>query len=282
MNKNKLPDWIKVKKYNKQNYIKTSDLIKKNDINTVCVEANCPNRYECFSKKTATFMILGNICTRNCKYCNVKKGKPGPVDNKEPKKIADAVKKLGLKYVVITCVTRDDIEDHGISQFVKTIKEIRKIDKYCKIEILISDLNGNCNSLKKVLDEKPYVLNHNIEIVKNLFPKLRPKGSFETSIELLKKAKEIRPRLKTKSGFMIGLGETKKQIFETLIELRNADCDIVTIGQYLQPSKNHALVKKYYSPKEFEDIENQAKKIGISKVISGPLVRSSYKADKLI
>jgi len=276
-----LPTWIKVKPYDKEAYVKTKNLVEKNKINTVCIEANCPNRYECFSKGTATFMILGDVCTRNCLYCNVKKGRPKPVDKNEAKRIAMAVKKLDLRYVVITCVTRDDLSDGGAEQFVETIKEIRKVNPNSKIELLISDLNGNWKALKKIIDAKPDVINHNIEVVKEHFPKLRPKGSYFLSLLLLKKTKEINPKIKTKSGFMVGFGENEKQIIQTLKDLRKTKCDIVTIGQYLQPSTSHFKVKKYYTPNEFKKIEKTAKAMGFGKVMAGPLVRSSYHAGEV-
>ncbi|MEM2956424.1 MAG: lipoyl synthase [Candidatus Pacearchaeota archaeon] len=274
----KLPNWIKIKDFNKDSYLETFNLVSKSRLHTVCVEANCPNRYECFSNKTATFMILGDTCTRNCKYCNIKKGIPNLVDKNEPERIAKAVKKLKLNYVVITSVTRDDLKDGGAGHFVKTVKEIRKINPKCKIELLISDLKGNWDSLKKIVDSKPDLVNHNVEVAKILFPKLRPKGSYKLSIELLKRAKKINPVITTKSGFMIGLGETKKQIIQTLKDLKEAQVDIVTIGQYLSPSSKHAKIKKFYNPKEFQEIKSIAKKIGLKKVIAGPLIRSSYNA----
>ena len=274
----KLPDWIKVKSFDRKKYSETLDLIDKNKINTVCIEANCPNRYECFSKKTATFMILGKTCTRNCAYCNVKHGKPEAIDEKEPKRTAEAVKKLKLKYAVITCVTRDDLKDGGASQFVKTVNEIREINPKCKIELLISDLDGNLNALKKIIDLKPEVINHNIEIVKELFKDMRPNGKYERSIELLRQIKKINPKIKTKSGLIVGLGEKKEQIIETINDLREAGCDILTISQYLQPSEKHAKIKNFYTPKEFNEFANIGKSIGFLHVESGPMVRSSYHA----
>ncbi len=276
------PPNLSIESYDRTAYVKTKELIEKNNLTTVCVEANCPNRYECFSKGTATFMILGDTCTRNCLYCNVKSGRPAEVDADEPARIAKAIKKLNLKYAVITCVTRDDLPDGGGGQFVNTIKEIRKLTPDCRIEVLISDLKGNWNSLKGIINAKPDVLNHNIETVRGLFPRLRPKGSYETSIELLRRAKEMDPGIKTKSGFMLGFGETGVQIIKTLKDLKKARCDIVTVGQYLQPSPNHYKVKKYYTPREFNRIRNKAKELGIERIVSGQLVRSSYKAGDVI
>ncbi len=275
-----VPKNIQIPDYDRTAYVKTKELIEKNNLTTVCIEANCPNKYECFSKKTATFMILGDTCTRNCRYCNIKSGKPRKVDAGEPTRIAKAIKKLNLKYAVITCVTRDDLQDGGAGQFVNTIKEIRKLNPDCKIEVLISDLKGNWNSLKQIIDAKPDVLNHNIETVRELFPILRPEGNYDVSLILLKKAKEFNPNMKIKSGFMLGLGEKINQIVQTMSDLKGAGCDIVTIGQYLQPSKKHFKVKKYYSSEEFKKIEEKAKQIGINQISAGSLVRSSYNARK--
>ncbi|MEM7816006.1 MAG: lipoyl synthase [Candidatus Aenigmatarchaeota archaeon] len=275
-----LPQWIGVKPYDKESYLKTKSLLDECGLNTVCIEADCPNRYECFSNGTATFIILGDTCTRNCLYCNIKKGIPKPVDKKEPERIASAVRKLNLKYVVVTCVTRDDLKDGGAGHFANTVKEIRKSNPNCRIELLVSDFKGNWNALKKVLDAKPYAINHNIEVARELFPKLRPKGSYEISLELLRKVKETNPGIITKSGFMVGVGETKSQIIQTLKDLKKAGCDIVTIGQYLQPENSVFPVKKYYTKNEFKSIEKKAKEIGFKKVLAGPLVRSSYMAEK--
>ncbi len=274
----KIPSWIKIKDFDKEKYQKMLFLLKKYKINTVCIEANCPNRYECFSGGTATFLILGDICTRNCLYCNIKKGKPKPLDKEEPKRIAKIVEKLNLDYVVITCVTRDDLEDYGVGQFVETVKEIKNLNKKCKIELLISDLGGKWKYLKKLLACKPNVINHNIEVVKTLFGSLRPKGNYLLSLELLKRVKEEEKYIITKSGFMVGLGENLKEVYQTIADLKKVKCDIVTIGQYLQPSKKHYPVKKFYSPHEFNLIKKYANNLGFKKVVCGPLVRSSYKA----
>ncbi len=274
-----LPDWIKIGRYDKKKYLKTLDIINEDNLTTVCLEANCPNRYECFARNTATFMILGDVCTRNCRYCNIKKGRPKSVDSEEPKRIAIAVRKMGLDYAVITCVSRDDLPDSGTGQFVKTIKAIKKINPDCKVEVLISDLQGNWIALKQIIKAKPDVINHNLEAVKDIFTLVRPEGDYELSLELLRKTKKIAAGIKTKSGFMLGLGENDKQITETLNNLKRCDCDIVTIGQYLQPSPKHFPVKKYYSSGEFKKIESIAKKIGIKHISAGPLARSSYKAN---
>jgi len=275
---NKLPSWIKVKAYNRKKYTQMLSLLRKNNLNTVCIEANCPNRYECFSNGTATFMILGNICTRNCLYCNVETGEPKEVDAEEPKRIAKAVKELKLNYVVITCVTRDDLEDCGAEQFVKCVKEIRNANPNCRIELLISDLKGDYNYLEKIINIAPDVINHNIEVVKHLFPTLRPQASYECSLYILKTIKKINPNIITKSGLMVGLGETKQQIMHTFKDLKEVGTDILTIGQYLQPTKQHAKVEKYYTSDEFDKFTRNALSLGFKKVFSGPLVRSSYRA----
>ncbi len=269
---------IQIPEFDRKEYVKTKELIEQNNLTTVCIEANCPNRYDCFSKRTATFMILGDTCTRNCLYCNIKTGTPVKVDADEPARIANAIKKLNLKYAVVTCVTRDDLPDGGARQFVNTIKEIRKLTHDCKVEVLISDLKGDWNSLKEIIDAKPDVLNHNIETVRELFPKVRPNGSYDVSLMLLKKAKEFNPRIKIKSGFMLGFGEKMSQIVQTISDLKNAGSDIVTIGQYLQPSKKHFKMKKQYTAGEFKEIKEKAKELGVKQIVAGPLVRSSYKA----
>ncbi len=274
-----LPPWIKIEKYDKGKYLKTLDIINENKLNTVCLEANCPNRYECFARGTATFMILGDVCTRNCRYCNIKKGWPKSVDSEEPRRIAIAIKKMGLDCAVITCVTRDDLPDGGADQFVRTIKAIKKNNPNCKIEVLISDLQGNWTALKQIIKAEPDVINHNLETVKDIFTLVRPKGNYNLSLNLLQKIKEFSPSLKIKSGFMIGLGENNEQITGTLADLKKNNCDIVTIGQYLQPSPKHFPVKKHYRPLEFKKIEAIARKIGIEEIFAGPLVRSSYKAN---
>ncbi|KYK26508.1 lipoyl synthase [Thermoplasmatales archaeon SG8-52-1] len=275
------PDWLKVKIGGGKNFVKMKSLLRNAKLHTICEEAKCPNIAECFGNRTAVFLILGDICTRNCKYCNVKHGAPDQINSNEPKEVAESVKELGLGYVVITSVTRDDLDDGGGSFFHKTIKEVKKINKNCKLEVLIPDFNGNFGSLKNVVNAKPDVINHNIEVVQDLFPEIRPEGNYKISIQLLKNIKDINKNIKSKSGFMIGLGENKDQILKTMIDLRNANVDFLTIGQYLQPTKNHAEIKKYYTPKEFEELKNIAIDLGFKHVESGPLVRSSYHAERV-
>jgi lipoic acid synthetase len=272
---------IKIKPFDRNKYREIRDQIREKKLNTVCMEANCPNRYECFSQGTATFMILGDICTRNCRYCNVRKGVPKRPNPEEPRIIRETIEKMNLNYAVITCVTRDDLEDGGAGHFCEVVKEIRKIPG-CKIELLISDLDGNFDALKRIVNSRPDVLNHNIEVVRDLFPKLRPKGSYELSLEILKRAKMESPELFTKSGFMVGLGETRKQIFATLRELLENQCNMVTIGQYLQPSSAHAKIEKFYTDQEFLELKTIALRMGFDGVESGVLVRSSYHAKDMV
>ena len=275
------PDWLKVKIGGGENYAKMKSILRNAKLHTICEEAKCPNIAECFGNGTSVFLILGDICTRNCKYCNVKHGIPKSLNYNEPKDVAESVRKLNLGYVVITSVTRDDLDDGGALFFYDTIKEIKSLNKKCKIEVLIPDFKGNIESLKTIVSAKPDVINHNIEVVQELFPDIRHQGNYKISIELLKNIKKIDNKLKSKSGFMIGLGETKDQILNTMNDLRKANVDYLTIGQYLQPTKNHAEISKYYTPNEFEELKNTAINIGFKHVESGPLVRSSYHAEKV-
>lgn len=270
------PDWLKIKINSEHRSV--SKLLRENELVTVCEEASCPNRMECFSKKTATFMILGSICTRNCRYCDVEAGVPGAVID-DSENIVKAIDTLGLKYVVVTSVTRDDLEDGGASQFVKTIEKVKAKD--CQIEVLIPDLQNNYVALKSIVDANPDVLNHNIEATKLQFPIVRPKGDYQGSLDVLKKVKEFNPDMVTKSGFMVGLGETKEEVFETLRDLREAGVDIVTIGQYLQPSKDNIEVSEYVTPKRFSEYAKYGMELGFQNVYSGPFVRSSYNAEEV-
>ena len=276
------PDWLRVKIGSGENYVRMKSLLRNAKLHTICEEARCPNIAECFGSGTAVFLILGDTCTRNCRYCYVKHGEPSSLNPNEPRDVAESVKKLGLRYVVITSVTRDDLEDGGANVFSETIKEIKKINKDCKIEVLIPDFKGRTESLKKIIFSKPDVINHNIEVVKNLFADIRPQGNYDTSLKILRDIKKIDKDLKTKSGFMIGLGETKYQILKTMKDLKETNVDFLTIGQYLQPSKNHVEIKKYYTPNEFEQFKKFAIDLGFKHVESGPLVRSSYHAEKAL
>lgn len=268
---------MKHAKFDKNKYLDTLNLLRRQNVNTVCVQANCPNRYECFADKTATFMILGNVCTRNCGYCNVKKGLPERVAD-EAGRIVETAKELGLDYVVVTSVTRDDLEDGGAERFAILVRALKQ-EAGCEVEVLIPDFQGDKKALHKVLDAEPDVVNHNIEVVKHYFDVLRPKGDYQVSLDLLSEVKKN--RIATKSGIMLGFGETKEQVLQTLQDLRLAGVDFVTIGQYLQPNPESFVVVKNYSPEEFEYFRSQARKMGFKGVASGRLVRSSYHAKEM-
>lgn len=275
----KKPEWLRIKMQGGNVSTKVQNLISDLSLNTVCDEANCPNRMECFQRGTATFMILGRNCTRNCTFCNVTKTKPDEVDPMEAEKIAKAVSKLGLKHTVITSVTRDDLEDQGANQFAKVVEEIRKSTPEVTIELLIPDMQGNKELIDIILNSEPNILNHNVETVPELYNKVRPMAVFERSIELLGYVKKTKPNIKTKSGMMLGLGETKEQVINVFKRLREVNCDILTLGQYLQPSKAHIPVVEYISPEQFDEYKKIALSMGFKKVASAPLVRSSYYAE---
>jgi lipoic acid synthetase len=255
--------------------------IRKLNLHTVCEEASCPNIGECFHRKTATFMIMGDVCTRACPYCDVKHGKPSPLDKKEPENIAKAVSKLGLRYVVITSVDRDDLEDGGASHFAKVVNKIRSVNPQCQIEVLIPDFKGNLDALKVIVDSKPNVINHNIETVPSLYKKLRHKGDYKLSLSIIENVKKFNNNILSKSGIMVGLGETKEEIISVMKDLVNVGCDIITIGQYLQPSLKHYPVQKYYTNQEFEELKKIGYELGFKEVYSGKLVRSSYRAEEV-
>ena len=276
----RLPVWMKVPMPGGPIY---SDLKKKltsAKLHTVCEEAMCPNIGDCWERKTATFMILGDICTRACSYCAVKTGMPSGLDLDEPNRLAETVEKLGLKYAVITSVNRDDLPDGGSFIFSQCIKKIRKKLPNCKIEVLIPDFCGNWDSLKTVIDANPETLNHNIETVERVFPRIRAKGDYKLSLELLDYTKKYNPKMVTKSGMMVGLGETLDEIIQTMKDLRSVGCNLLTIGQYLRPSQKHVALSKWYTPSEFEELADIALNLGFDNVASGPLVRSSYHADE--
>ena len=277
----RLPEYLKRPIIDTEKTRNVRRILKANCLNTVCENARCPNKNECYTKNTATFLIMGNVCTRNCRYCNIGCERPEPLDVNEPLHIAQAVKDLGLKYSVITSVTRDDLDDGGAEHFANCIKEIRKLSPDVKIEILTPDFKGKKEALDVIIKSHPEVFNHNIETVKSLFKTARPQGSYDCSIEVLKYIKNNSDIL-TKSGLMVGLGETVEQITETLTDLKNAGVDIVTIGQYIQPSKLHLEVAKYYAPEEFDELDKLAEKIGFEHRQIGPLVRSSYRAAELV
>ncbi len=277
----RLPDYLKRPIINTETTKTVRNILKNHCLNTVCENARCPNKNECYTKQTATFLIMGNVCTRNCRYCNISSGIPETLNENEPKEVANAIKELGLKYAVITSVTRDDINDGGAEHFARTIEEIRKISPETKIEILTPDFNGDKNSLDIIIKAMPEVFNHNIETTKQIFKKARPKGNYQTSLEVLKYVRD-NSNIKTKSGLMVGLGEIFEEIEETFKDLKNVGCDILTVGQYIQPSKKHLEVDKYYTLEEFEQIKNLAKKVGFKHFQIGPLVRSSYMAKDLV
>jgi lipoic acid synthetase len=276
------PDWLKVRIGGGENYTKVKTLLRSAKLHTICEEAKCPNIAECFGSGTAVFLILSNICTRNCRYCNVTHGTPGPLNDTEPGDIAESVKTLGLKYVVVTSVTRDDLNDGGASVFYKTVQAIRRVNQECHIEVLIPDFKGDSAAIQKVIAAAPDVINHNIEVVEDLFPLIRPQGNYQRSLEVLKTLKIKGKGIPVKSGLMVGLGESTEQIITTLHDLRAAGVDFLTLGQYLQPTCDHALVKKYYTPEEFLQLRIAAEQLGFAHVESGPLVRSSYHAQNAL
>lgn len=277
----RLPEFLKRPIIDTDTTRNVRKILKHNCLNTVCENARCPNKNECYTKNTATFLIMGNNCTRNCRYCNISCNRPEPLDPQEPKHIAKAVKDLGLKYAVITSVTRDDLPDGGAQHFANCIYEIRKISPDVKIEILTPDFKNKKEALDIIINAHPDVFNHNIETVKAVFKTARPQGNYDTSLEVLKYIKQ-NSDIQTKSGMMIGLGETFAQIKETIEDLYSVGCDILTIGQYIQPSKEHLPVAKYYSLEEYEELKKLAASIGIKNYQIGPLVRSSYNAASLV
>ena len=276
----KKPDWIRSKLSNSKEFFLTKTIVNKNNLVTVCQEANCPNITECWSKRHATFMIMGDTCTRACAFCDVKTGKPGKLDELEPIKISQAVKKLDLKHVVITSVDRDDLDDGGSNHFYQVINQTRKTNPNTTIEVLTPDFLRKGDAYKKVLEANPDVFNHNIETVPSLYLKVRPGSRYFASLELLKNAKKINKKVFTKSGIMVGLGETRDEILQVMDDLKSADVDFLTIGQYLQPSVKHFPLDRYYTPDEFKDLGDIAKAKGFLLVSSSPLTRSSYHADE--
>jgi len=280
MNKRK-PDWLRIKYRKNDQTEQVISLLKRLSLHTVCQEAMCPNLFECFNKKTATFMILGKNCTRNCTFCNVSKGNPDPVDDQEPDHILQAVKELGLKYVVVTSVTRDDLPDGGASQFIKVIKKLHDFSSNLLVEVLIPDFDGNREALKGVIKASPDVLNHNVETVPRLYPEVRPMADYNRSLNVLKTTKEIAPEMLTKSGIMLGLGEKEEEVLSIFSDLREAGCSMLTIGQYLSPSRNHHPIVEYIHPDKFAFYKEKACQMGFKGVASAPLVRSSHKAREL-
>lgn len=278
MERKRLPDYLKRGIVDTEKTKLVRSILKHKCLNTVCEAARCPNKAECYAKNTATFLILGNICTRNCRFCNISGGIPEPVDRQEPLKVAQAIKELGLKYAVITSVTRDDLPLQGADMFAEVITQTKKLVPDIKIEVLTPDFEGVEDLIDIVTDAKPDVFNHNIETVKRLYPKARPLAMYERSLEFLQHIKDRDKNMVTKSGLMVGLGETLEELEQTFVDLRGVGCDIVTVGQYMQPSKKHLEVERYYTEDDFKQIENIAKNVGISQIVASGLVRSSYRA----
>ena len=275
------PRWLRRKLPTGPGYERIRHLIKDQHLATVCQEAMCPNQFECFAQGTATFMILGEQCSRNCRFCAVGHGTPGPPDPEEPERVAEAVRTMGLRYSVITSVTRDDLDDGGAAHFAATIKAIRAQNPQTLIEVLIPDLQGDVQALARVLAAGPDVLNHNLETVERLYPKVRPEAGYQRSLGILRQSKALAPGTVTKSGIMVGLGETEGELTRLFVDLQQTGCDVLTIGQYLQPSKAHLPVERYLPPEEFADMAHKALAQGFRAVAADPFVRSSYQAEAL-
>ena len=276
----RLPSWFKVNTKTGPDYLDIKRTMERLGLHTICEEARCPNRWECWNARTATFLILGHICTRRCHYCSVETGRPHAVDQDEPSRVAEAVNALDLRHAVITSVNRDELGDGGASVFAETIRRTRRLNPTCTIEVLIPDFEGNEEALAVVCGENPEILNHNIETVRRLFPSIRPQGKYQRSIDLLARAKQH--GMKTKSGLILGMGETLDEAREVMCDLRTVDCDIITIGQYLQPTREHLPVARFYDPSEFALLKEEGLVMGFSHVESGPLVRSSYHAEQQV
>ncbi|MBI4329409.1 MAG: lipoyl synthase [Chloroflexi bacterium] len=277
----RLPEWFKVRAPGSPEYIRLQRIMAEGSLHTVCEEARCPSIGDCWGRGTATFMILGDVCTRACRYCAVRSGNPGgQVDSWEPLRVAQAVKSMGLRHAVVTSVDRDDLPDGGAGLFAQTVHAIRQGAPGCTVEVLIPDFQGDEKALQTVLDARPEILNHNIETVPRIFRTVRARGSYWQSLDLLDRAK--RAGLRTKSGMMVGLGETKEEVLATMDDLRSVECDILTVGQYLRPSSWHHPLDRYYTPQEFSELRNEGLQRGFRHVQSGPLVRSSYHAEEQV
>ena len=276
----RLPPWFKVQAKTGPDYLDIKQTMDRLTLHTICEEARCPNRWECWNARTATFLILGKICTRRCHYCSVETGRPLAIDHAEPRRVAEAIQALNLRHAVITSVNRDELEDGGAAIFADTIRQTRQLNPDCTIEVLIPDFEGNEASLSTVCAEKPEILNHNIETVRRLFPAIRPQGKYQRSTELLGKAKQL--GMRTKSGLILGMGETIDEAREVMRDLRSVGCDIMTIGQYLQPTTQHLPVARFYDPSEFAMLKEEGMALGFTHVESGPLVRSSYHAEQQV
>ncbi len=273
------PPWIKVRAPTGEAYRDLKRLMRTQSLHTVCEEAHCPNIGECWAHRTATFLILGDVCTRNCRFCNIATGRPAPPDPDEPLRVAQTVQAMGLKHAVITSVDRDDLPDGGASAFAAVIRQIRQMQPGCTVEVLIPDFRGRIEPLHAVMDARPDILNHNVETVKRLFRAVQPQCRYAWSLDVLRNAKVLWPQATTKSGLMVGLGETVNEVLDVMDDLRELDVDILTIGQYLQPTKAHAPIARYYTPDEFDLFRRRGEEMGFKWVESGPLVRSSYHAE---
>ena len=276
----RLPEWFKVPAPGGENYLDLRNRFRTAGLHTVCEEAACPNIGDCWGRRTATFMILGDTCTRACSYCNVKTGWPGTLDILEPFRLAKTVQDMDLRYTVVTSVDRDDLPDGGAGIFATSIRQIHRLTPGCKVEVLIPDFAGSLPALRRVVEARPDVLNHNIESTRRVFPQVRPRGDYRLSLDLLAQVKELDPGMVTKSGIIVGMGETREELVETMHELREVDCDLLTIGQYLRPSSKHRPIDRYYTPAEFDQLRQIGEDLGFKHVASGPLVRSSYHADE--
>ena len=274
----RLPDWLKVPWPGGDNYLRVRRLLRTAELHTVCEEARCPNIGDCWERKSATFMVLGDVCTRACRYCAVTSGKPAPVDFGEPVRLARTVARLGLEYAVITSVDRDDLPDGGAGVFAECIRQVRRLSPECEVEVLTPDFGGGEDALRTVLDAGPAVFNHNIETARRIFRSVRAKGDYDLSLDVLRRAGEIAPHVPTKSGMMVGLGETVDEVLATMRDLRSAGVRLLTVGQYLRPSPQHVAMDRFYHPREFAEIERAGYAMGFAHVAAGPLVRSSYHA----
>jgi len=273
------PRWLTVRAPTGEAYHNLKRLMRSKSLHTICEEARCPNIGECWGHGTATFLILGDVCTRSCRFCDVKTGRPGPLDWEEPERVAQAVKAMDLRHVVITSVNRDERKDGGAPIFALCIRRVREVQPGCTIEVLIPDFKGDVDALKIVMDARPDILNHNVETVKRLFRTVQPQDRYEWAMATLSNAKQLWPEAVTKSGIMVGLGETFDEVVETMRDLRGVNVDILTVGQYLQPTREHMPIDRYYPPDEFIELERLGKEMGFKWVESGPLVRSSYNAE---
>ncbi|QRN49362.1 lipoyl synthase [Macrococcoides bohemicum] len=277
------PEWLKIKLNTNKNYTDLKKMMREHNLNTVCEEAKCPNIHECWGeRRTATIMILGAVCTRACRFCAVKTGLPNELDLNEPERVAESVRLMNLKHVVITAVARDDLKDGGSEVYAETIRKVREVNPYTTIEVLPSDMGGSFDNWERLMNARPDILNHNIETVRRLTPRVRARAKYDRSLEVLRRSKELQPDIPTKSSLMVGLGETWEEILEVMDDLRANDVDIMTIGQYLQPSRKHLKVQKYYTPLEFGKLRKIAMEKGFKHCQAGPMVRSSYHADEQV